>query len=121
MKFCFLLCLVTSHTHVMDSHMKTLIFLILIHVYTCFFTGVIVSFLSWGFFLPLARITYMAYLIHYDILMVFYYSMDYAIEMSNLLLVSLFLHVPQEAQRTFAHTFACMLDSISFFWEAGTI
>ena len=89
------------------------------------FTGVIDSFLSWGFFLPLARITYMAYLIHYDILMVFYYSMDYAIDMSNLLLVSLFLHVPQEAQHktthTFAHTFACMLYSISYFWEAGTI
>jgi hypothetical protein len=51
-------------------------------------SGVINSFLSWGFFVPLARITYMAYLIHYEVLMVFYNSADYAMEMDNLLIVS---------------------------------
>ena len=54
----------------------------------CYLLGVINSFLSWGFFLPLARISYMAYLIHYEVLMVFYNSADYAMEMDNLLIVS---------------------------------
>jgi peptidoglycan/LPS O-acetylase OafA/YrhL len=49
--------------------------------------GVINTFLSWGFFSPLARISYMAYLIHYDVLMVFFCSADYAFEMSNFVLV----------------------------------
>jgi len=50
-------------------------------------SGVINSFLSWGLFTSLARISYMAYLIHYEVLMIFYYSADYVMELSHLVLV----------------------------------
>jgi hypothetical protein len=51
--------------------------------------GIVNTFLSWGFFSPLARISYMTYLIHFDLLWVFFHSANYAMEMSNLALVTL--------------------------------
>ena len=41
--------------------------------------GFINSFLSWGMFLALGRLTYMMYLIHLDVLMGFFASLTYSI------------------------------------------
>jgi hypothetical protein len=49
--------------------------------------GLVNTFLSWELFSPLARLSYMAYLIHYYVLMIFFCSANYAMELSNLMLV----------------------------------
>ena len=50
--------------------------------------GPINSFLSWGLFTVLSRLTYFTYLIHYDILILFYNSFTYTFEASNFVIVS---------------------------------
>ena len=45
--------------------------------------GIVNSFLSWGLFTPLAKLVYMTYLVHLDIIYMFFYSMEYSIEGSN--------------------------------------
>ncbi|XP_059091947.1 nose resistant to fluoxetine protein 6-like [Tigriopus californicus] len=48
--------------------------------------GFINTFLSWGFFTPLARLTYMAYLVHIDIVAMFVYSLTYTLELNDLVI-----------------------------------
>ena len=50
--------------------------------------GPIDTFLSWGPFAVLSRLTYFTYLIHYDILILFYNSFTYTFEASNFVIVS---------------------------------
>jgi len=49
--------------------------------------GVIDSFLSWGFFKPLARMNYIAYLIHYSFISVVYFSLTYTVEFTDIIAV----------------------------------
>ena len=51
--------------------------------------GLVNDFLSWGFFAPLSRLTFFMYLIHLDFERMFYGSMDYTYDFSNLQMVSL--------------------------------
>ena len=51
--------------------------------------GPVNSFLSWGAFTGLARVTYMVYLIHLDILAMFVLTRTYTLQISVLLVVSL--------------------------------
>merc|ERR1712241_894805 len=46
--------------------------------------GLVNDFLSWGFFAPLSRLTFFMYLIHLDFERMFYGSMDYTYDFSNL-------------------------------------
>lgn len=50
--------------------------------------GYINSFLSWGFFLPLAKLSYMVYLLHFDIVMAFFLSLAHTTELTNFFMVS---------------------------------
>ena len=50
--------------------------------------GPINSFLSWGLFTVLSRLTYFTYLIHYDILILFYNSFTYTFVASSFVIVS---------------------------------
>eukprot|EP00095_Tigriopus_kingsejongensis_P000457 maker-scaffold217_size252476-snap-gene-1.30 protein:Tk00457 transcript:maker-scaffold217_size252476-snap-gene-1.30-mRNA-1 annotation:"hypothetical protein DAPPUDRAFT_301951" len=43
--------------------------------------GVVNSFLSWGFFVPLARLCYMVYLVHWDVLSLFTQTLTYTVDM----------------------------------------
>ena len=49
--------------------------------------GPINKFLSWGLFVPLARMTYMVYLTHVGLIYGYYYSINYAVEMTDLVFV----------------------------------
>ena len=49
-----------------------------------FILGVVNDFLSWGFFAPLSRLTFFMYLIHIDLEMIFFYSMDYTFTFTDL-------------------------------------
>lgn len=49
--------------------------------------GIIDSFLSSGVFLVLSRLSYMMYLLHYDIIEIFIYSLGFTYEISHILLV----------------------------------
>ena len=51
--------------------------------------GPINSFLSWGLFTGVARLTYMFYLIHLDVIFMFFYSRTYTIQVSLMLVVSI--------------------------------
>ena len=50
--------------------------------------GLINSFLSWGAFTVLGRLTYFAYLNHIPILVTFYFALDYTVYFSNFQIVS---------------------------------
>ena len=49
--------------------------------------GIIDTFLSWKAFLPLSRLTYMAYLLHIEVLSIFFGTMTAPIHFNNFLLV----------------------------------
>ena len=49
--------------------------------------GWINAFLSWGLFRPLARLTYLVYLVHIDVIMMFVFSLDIVIENTNIIFV----------------------------------
>ena len=49
--------------------------------------GIINKFLSWGFFLPLARMQYVVYLIHFDFTLAFFSSLTYSIELTDVIAV----------------------------------
>ncbi len=46
--------------------------------------GFINKFLSWSVFVPLARMTYMAYLVHFGVIWTTYFSISYAMELTNI-------------------------------------
>jgi len=50
--------------------------------------GIINSFLSWGFFKPLARLNYITYLTHPTLMSCIFFSMTYAIEFTDIIAVS---------------------------------
>lgn len=52
-------------------------------------TGLINKFLSWGIFLSLARITYMVYIIHFDVLLAFFNTITYSVELTDVIVVSI--------------------------------
>jgi len=49
--------------------------------------GVINSFLSWGFFKPLARMSYLGYLTHLGLISSFFYSQTYTVEFTDIIAV----------------------------------
>lgn len=51
--------------------------------------GVVDSLLGWGFFKPLARINYLTYLVHGGFIAVFYCSLTYSVEFTDIIAVSL--------------------------------
>ena len=52
--------------------------------------GMIDSFLSWGLFTSLSRLTYFTYLLHFDIVAIYFTRLTYNIEIDNLQIVSPF-------------------------------
>ena len=53
------------------------------------YLGIINDFLSWGGFAVLSRLTFFMYLIHIDLESMFFASLDYPYEYSDLQMVSL--------------------------------
>ena len=51
--------------------------------------GIVNSFLSWGMFAPLARMTYLVYLMHIEFMVAFIFSLTYTIEYSVILMVTI--------------------------------
>ena len=58
--------------------------------------GLINSFLSWSLFAPLSRLTYAIYLIHYPMILLFYYTSDLPIHYDIYLMVS-----PKKLKKTY--------------------
>ena len=50
-------------------------------------TGVINSFLSWGFFKVLARLSYMFYLLHFGFMSAYFVSLNYTVELTDIIYV----------------------------------
>ena len=48
-------------------------------------TGIVNYFLSWGLWTPLARMTYIVYLVHIGVIISFFYSMNYSVELTDLI------------------------------------
>ena len=51
-------------------------------------SGLIHSFLSYGMWRSLARMTYIVFLIHLNFILMFFYSMTYTVEATDIVLVS---------------------------------
>ena len=64
------------------------IFNITLNILSLSTIGLVNDFLSWGFFAPLSRLTFFMYLIHLDFERMFYGSMDYTYDFTNLQMVS---------------------------------
>ena len=54
-------------------------------MYSCI--GFINRFLSWGFFAPLSRMTFMVYLTHVGLIFSWYYSLNYSVELTDIVMV----------------------------------
>ena len=52
------------------------------------FPGLIHSFLSYGMWRSLARMTYIVFLIHLDFIVMFFYSMTYTVEATDIVMVN---------------------------------
>ena len=49
--------------------------------------GWINKFLSWGFFVPLARMSFMVYLIHLGLIFGYYFSLNHSVEFTDIVAV----------------------------------